>query len=238
MIIRVVTLFPEMLASLRAGGVVAKALQSGIVQLECINPHDFAPRPFRQVDDKPYGGGAGIVMKPEPLAAAIDRARSEVPSAPVLALSPCGVRFDDALARKMSAWKEVIFVAGRYQGIDERIFESRIDGCVSIGSFVVSGGELPAMVVIDALMRHIPGVIGSEESVGVDSFAVPDKLAPPCYTRPALFEGMHVPKELLSGNHDLIKQWRNTEAQKRTVRWQQNQNFEEFSSTDVSRQSK
>lgn len=204
---------------------VGKALNSEKVQFKCINPRDFATGAQHQVDDKPYGGGNGMVMKPEPLAKAIDVARDELPSAPVLCLSPCGVIFNDNLARELSTASELIFVAGRYQGIDERVFESRIDGCISLGNFVTTGGELPSMVVIDALLRHISGIIGSSESVANDSFATANWLAPPCYTRPAVFEGMHVPKVLRSGDHDSICKWRSHQSQQRTKKWQLEQNL-------------
>ena len=155
-----------------------------------------------------------MVLKPEPLAAAIDAARANLGAARVTFLSPSGRRLDDSLARALAGEGEHIFLCGRYQGIDERIVASRVDRQVSVGDFVVSGGELPAMLLIDAMVRFLPGVLGSEESLAAESFAA-GSLAAPCYTRPAVFEGMEVPEQLRGGDHRQISDWRRQAAARR-----------------------
>ena len=209
--IGVVTLFPQMFAALDADGVVGRAGRDGKWSMTLYNPRDHASDTHRTVDDEPYGGGPGMVLKPEPLAGAIDAARAALPDARVTFLSPAGRMLDDALARQMSRESEHIFLCGRYQGIDERIVASRVDRQVSVGNFIASGGELPAMLLMDALVRFLPGVVGSEESLAAESFA-DGGLAAPCYTRPAIFEGMEVPEQLLSGDHRRIRQWRQAAA--------------------------
>lgn len=211
---------PRLIDSLREDGVIGGALKNGKLAVNCINPRDFTHDQHHTVDDTPYGGGPGMVLKPEPLAAAIDAAKERLPQAPVWYMSVDGEKFEDATARATAQLKQLIIVCGRYQGIDERIVETRIDRLVSLGDFIVSGGELPAMMIIDAVGRFLPDVLGNAESLVGESFAG-DLLAPPCYTRPAEFEGLQVPDVLLSGNHQQIETWRGQQAQSRTDRWQQ-----------------
>ena len=212
--IGVVTLFPQMFAALGDDGVVGRARNAGKWSLNLYNPRSYTDDAHRTVDDEPYGGGPGMVLKPEPLAAAIDAARADLPAARVTFLSPAGQPLDNELARRFAREDEHIFLCGRYQGVDERIVVSRVDRQVSVGDFVVSGGELPAMLLIDAAVRFLPGVLGSEESLAAESFAA-GALAAPCYTRPALFEGMEVPEQLRSGDHRKIGNWRRQAAARR-----------------------
>lgn len=211
----VVTLFPSMFDALVNEGVVGAAFRNGTAALETVNPRDFATDRHRTVDDAPYGGGPGMVLKPEPLAAAIDRAREIAPGLPVCNMSPQGRALDDSVARGIAGTDGLVILCGRYAGIDQRVIDSRVDFELSVGDYVVSGGELPAMTVIDAAMRHVPGVLGSGESADADSFSA-GRLAPPCYTRPEEFEGMRVPEVLLGGNHGEIGRWRSEKAERRT----------------------
>ena len=212
--IGVVTLFPQMFAALGSDGVIGRAGRAGKWSMGLYNPRDYVSDVHRTVDDEPYGGGAGMVLKPEPLAAAIDAARADLPEAQVTFLSPAGRLLDDSLARQFSREAGHILLCGRYQGVDERIIASRVDRQVSVGDFIVSGGELPAMLLIDALVRFLPEVLGSEKSLAAESFAS-GGLAAPCYTRPAVFEGLEVPEQLRSGDHQLISEWRRQAAAKR-----------------------
>lgn len=216
----VITLLPKLIEALHDDGVIGGALKTGKINLTCINPRDFTDDIHQTVDDAPYGGGPGMVLKPEPLAAAIDAAKQQLPQAPVWAMAVDGDLFDAALASSSASLSQLILVCGRYQGIDQRILDSRVDRLVSVGDVVVSGGELPAMLIIDAIGRFVPDVLGSDESAAQDSFAT-DQLAPACYTRPAEFAGMHVPKVLLSGDHAAIASWRQEQAAKRTQQWEQ-----------------
>lgn len=212
--IALVSVFPEMLGAVRDYGVTGRAAREGLVELIAIDPRDFTQDRHRSVDDRPYGGGPGMVMRPEPLAAAIDSARRKV-DGPVICLSPQGRRFNDAWARELVREPGMTLVAGRYEGIDERVIESRIDAELSMGDFVASGGELPALLVIDAVVRLMPGVLGHAESAAQDSFA-DGLLDCPHYTRPEEFEGMKVPDVLLSGDHAAIERWRREQALRRT----------------------
>jgi tRNA (guanine37-N1)-methyltransferase len=180
-----------------------------------LNIRDFAAGRHQVTDDRPYGGGAGMVMKPEPLAAAIRAAKARTPASQTILLSPQGRLLDHELARQMAALEGIVFVCGRYEGVDERICQEFIDGEVSIGNFVLTGGELAAMVVIDAIVRLLPGVLGNEQSAGGDSFC-DDLLEHDQYTRPSTFEGRSVPEILLSGHHGKIAQWRREQALIRT----------------------
>lgn len=202
-----VTLFPEMFAALTGSGVTGRAFARGLAELTFANPRDFVAGTSRTVDDAPYGGGAGMVLKPEPVAAAIDCARTRLPLAKVTFLSPQGQMLSDALARELADEDEHILLCGRYLGIDQRVLDSRIDRELSVGAYVASGGELPAMLLCDVLMRYRAGVLGNSASAQTDSFAA-DLLAPPCYTRPPVFEGRKVPSVLLGGDHSLVAKWR------------------------------
>ena len=212
----VVTLFPEMVSTIAEFGVVGRAQRNGVVSLECENPRDHTSDVHRTVDDRPYGGGPGMVMKYEPLAGAVNAARARAPhGSPVVYLSPQGRVFDQALARRYAGMPGLILLAGRYVGIDERFIESQVDEELSLGDFVLSGGEVPAMAVIDAVVRLLPGVLGDEESAAQDSF-MEGLLDHPHYTRPEDVDGRKVPDVLLSGDHAEIARWRLKEALGRT----------------------
>ncbi len=214
--IGVVSLFPELIGQVARFGVVGRAADTGLLDVICENPRDYADDAHRTVDDRPYGGGPGMVMRFEPLAAAIRAVRAKLPAAvPVFALSPQGQRFDQAVAERLAASEGFVLVAGRYEGIDERLLEAEVDEELSVGDYVVSGGELPAMLVIDAVARLVPGVLGDAESAAQDSF-VDGLLDHPHYTRPETVEGRDVPAVLLSGDHARIARWRHQQALGRT----------------------
>lgn len=213
--IQVVSLFPEMFSALTDHGVSGRAVERGLIDVNVINPRDFAVDERKTVDDRPYGGGPGMVMMAQPLGQAIDAAKQLAPSAKVVYLSPQGDRFDHSRAKSMAQRGEVIFLAGRYEGIDERLLESAVDEELSIGDYVLSGGELAVMVVIDAIARLLPDSLGNDESAAQDSFA-DGLLDCPHYTRPELINGQAVPSVLLSGDHAAIADWRLKQALGRT----------------------
>jgi tRNA (guanine37-N1)-methyltransferase len=213
--IDVVTLFPDLFEIVTRFGVIGKAVQRGIVKLGMWNPRDFTLDRHRTVDDRPYGGGPGMVMMVQPLRDAIREARTAAPGSKVLYLSPQGRRLDQAAIRDMSACTGLILVAGRYEGIDQRVIDSDIDEEWSIGDYVLSGGELAAMVVIDAVARMLPGVLGHDQSAEQDSFTS-GLLDHPHYTRPEEIDGLRVPDVLLGGDHAAIARWRMKEALGRT----------------------
>ena len=208
----VVSLFPEMVGTIIEYGVVGRAEQRGLISLDVENPRDHTSDVHRTVDDRPYGGGPGMVMKVAPVAAAIDAAKGKLPEGcPVVYLSPQGQVFDQAMARRFAELPGLVLLAGRYEGIDERLIESHIDAEVSLGDFVLSGGEIAAMAVIDAIVRLLPGVLGDDESAAQDSF-MEGLLDHPHYTRPEEIEGRKVPDVLLSGDHAEIARWRYQQA--------------------------
>ena len=214
--IEVVTLFPEMVRTLFAFGVTGRAAERGLLQVGAWNPRDYAADTRRSVDDRPFGGGPGMVMQVEPLRAAIRAARAAAGTkAQVLFLSPQGKRFDQQEAQRLVALPSLVLVAGRYEGVDERLIESEVDAELSIGDYVLSGGELPALVVMDALARLLPGALGDEDSAVQDSF-VHGLLDYPHYTRPEEIDGQRVPAVLLSGDHAAIRRWRLKQALGRT----------------------
>ncbi len=216
--IGVVSLFPEVVESVARFGVVGRASDRGVFELDLENPRDHADDVHRTVDDRPYGGGPGMVMRFEPLASAIRALRQRLPvTAPVIALSPQGRPFSQAAAERLAALEGFCLVAGRYEGIDERLVEAEVDEELSLGDFVVSGGELPAMVVVDAVVRLLPGALGDAESAEEDSFTT-GLLDHPHYTRPEEVEGRKVPAVLLSGDHRRIARWREQQALGRTFR--------------------
>ncbi len=210
-----VTLFPGMIESMIGEGVTGRAVSRGQVELNLWNPRDYTHDVHRTVDDRPYGGGPGMVMKIEPLQAAIEDAKSAVPEAPVIYLSPQGRRLDQAAVQQMAKGDGMILIAGRYEGIDERIIERYVDAEWSIGDYVLSGGELPALVLMDAVIRLVPGVLGAADSAEQDSYT-DGLLDCPHYTRPEVFDGESVPKVLLSGNHEAIRRWRLKQSLGRT----------------------
>ena len=215
--IAVMTLFPEMFSALTDWGVTGRAFQTGVCSLHLQDPRDEATDRHGSVDDRPYGGGPGMVMQAPALLASLSRARAAVGSgAQVIALSPQGQRVDAQLARQLAEVSSIVLVAGRYEGLDERFIQREVDLEVSVGDFVVSGGELPAMLLIDAIVRWIPGVLGHEASAAEDSFSK-GLLDCPHYTRPEVFEGERVPDVLLSGDHSAIASWRRAQAIRRTL---------------------
>jgi tRNA (guanine37-N1)-methyltransferase len=208
----VVSLFPEMVGTIGEFGVVGRAEQRELISLSMDNPRDYTSDVHRTVDDRPYGGGPGMVMKFAPVAAALEAAKDRMPNAcPVVYLSPQGQVFDQAMAKRLSKLPGLILLAGRYEGIDERLVESHIDEEVSLGDFVLSGGEIAAMAVIDAVVRLLPGVLGDDESAVQDSF-MEGLLDHPHYTRPEEIAGRKVPDVLLSGDHAGIARWRYKQA--------------------------
>ncbi|NCF18721.1 MAG: tRNA (guanosine(37)-N1)-methyltransferase TrmD [Haliea sp.] len=214
--IALVSLFPEMFAAVSAFGITGRAVSEGAVTLSYSNPRDYTEDRHRTVDDRPYGGGPGMLMKIDPLRQAIAAAREQVgESAKVIYLSPQGQRFDHGRAVAMAKEQALILVAGRYEGVDERLIEAEVDEELSIGDYVLSGGELAAMVVIDAVTRQLPGVLGHELSAQEDSH-VDGLLDCPHYTRPEDYRGKRVPEVLLSGNHEEIRRWRLKQALGRT----------------------
>jgi len=216
--IEVVTLFPRMIAGALEFGVVGRAIERGLLQVGTEDPRGHTHDVHRTVDDRPYGGGPGMVMKPEPLLQAIRAAHARLPPGSArVCLSPQGERFTEALARELASLPGLLLVAGRYEGIDERVYELGIDRELSVGDYVLSGGELPALTVIDAVTRLLPGVLGDERSSAQDSFAE-GLLEGPHYTRPEVFEGRAVPTVLLSGDHADIRRWRLGRAVERTLR--------------------
>ena len=210
--IGVISLFPEMVSTIAEYGVVGRAQRRELIALLVENPRDFTDDAHRTVDDRPYGGGPGMVMKYEPLAAAVQAAREKLPQGcPVIYLSPQGKVFDQAIARRLAELPGMVLLAGRYEGIDERFIESQVDEELSLGDFVLSGGEIAAMAVIDAVVRLLPGVLGDDESAAQDSF-MEGLLDYPHYTRPEKVGDNEVPKVLLSGDHARIERWRHKQA--------------------------
>lgn len=214
--LQVISLFPEMIKTVTEFGVVGRAAERGLLSVTCVNPRDFTTDAHRTVDDRPYGGGPGMVMKFAPLAEAIDAAKSSLPdNCPVVCLSPQGKVFDQAVAKRLAALPGLVLLAGRYEGIDERLVEAHVDEELSLGDFVLSGGEIAAMAVVDAVARMLPGVLGDAESAKQDSF-MNGLLDCPHYTRPEEIGGRRVPEVLLSGDHARIARWRQKEALGRT----------------------
>lgn len=210
------TIFPELIQAFWDNGILRRAATEGIISTRAVNIRDFAEGRHRVTDDRPYGGGCGMVMKPEPLAKAIRAAKQLAPKAPIVLMAPQGKRFDQAMAQNLAAAPGIIFICGRYEGIDERVTEQCVDLELSIGDFVLTGGELPAMVVMDAVTRLLPGALGNEDSAGQDSFSH-HRLDCGHYTRPPNFEGQSVPEVLLSGHHEQITSWRRADALMRTL---------------------
>ncbi len=213
--IDVVTLFPEMIRAQASYGIQGRAVARGLVELVTWNPRDYSLDRHGSVDDKPYGGGPGMVMQVQPLRDAIQAARSAGSYAPVIYLSPQGGRFTQDTARRLAERERLILLAGRYEGIDERLIDMAVDEEISIGDYVLSGGELPVLVVMDAVTRLLPGALGDADSAREDSF-MGGLLDYPHYTRPEQIEERRVPEVLLSGNHAAIRRWRRKQALGRT----------------------
>ncbi len=230
--ISLITLFPEVLGLVQEIGVIGRAVQTGLCSVEAINVRDFALNEYGMVDDRPYGGGPGMVMRVEPLVAAIraakDRFRLQVERdgsqtdqgnkplvVKTIAMSPQGRPLDTQMLTELLALDHLVLVAGRYEGIDERVNALEVDEEVSIGDYVLTGGELPALVLMDALVRRLPGVLGNQASLAEDSFEE-GELDHPHYSRPPVFEGLSVPDVLMSGNHQAIAAWRANQRKERT----------------------
>jgi tRNA (guanine37-N1)-methyltransferase len=219
MTFHVLTLFPDFFSGPLDHGIVARAITSGIVQVKLHNLRDWTHDRHKTVDDRPFGGGEGMLLKPEPLFEAVESNWPQrKPTQRIILLSAQGARFDQAAARRISEYEEVLLICGRYEGVDERVAEHLADEELSIGDYVLSGGELGAAVIIDAVARLAPGVLGNQDSALFESFSEPGLLDCPQYTRPADFRGWKVPEVLLSGNHDQIRKWRRQAAEEKTAR--------------------
>jgi len=214
--VEILTLFPRTCAGYLAESILGKAQEAGLLSVRLTDIREHAAGRHRVVDDAPYGGGAGMVMKPEPLTEAIEAARARLPGARVLLTSPRGRRLDQGMAQELAACGRMVIACGRYEGVDERVV-SAVDEEVSVGDVVLTGGELAALCIVDAAARLVPGVLGNEESAGRDSFAGEGGLLEhPHYTRPPVWRGMEVPAVLLSGDHRRIERWRRRESLRAT----------------------
>jgi tRNA (guanine37-N1)-methyltransferase len=213
--VELITLFPEAFDSFLGASLLGKAIDGGIVRVHRTSPRDFAPGRHRQVDDSPYGGGPGMILRPEPVAAAIEAAEAERGRAHRILLAPSGRLFDQGLAGELAARRRLMLICGRYEGVDERIAELFADEVVSIGDYVLAGGETAAAVIIEAVARLVPGVLGCEASTVDESFSA-GRLEYPQWTRPPSFRGLEVPEILLSGNHAQVARWRHLESLRRT----------------------
>ena len=216
MFIGIITLFPEMFKAITEFGVTGRAVKHNLLQVRCYNPRDFTHDKHKTVDDRPYGGGPGMLMMVQPLRDAIHSAKADAgDGVKVIYLSPQGRKLEQAGVKELSLNSKMILVCGRYEGIDERLIQSEIDEEWSVGDYVLTGGELPAMTLIDAVARFIPGVLGKQESAQEDSFA-DGLLDCPHYTRPEVLDGLTVPPVLMSGNHAEIRKWRLKQSLERT----------------------
>ena len=216
MFIGIITLFPEMFKAITEFGVTGRAVKHNLLQVRCYNPRDFTHDKHKTVDDRPYGGGPGMLMMVQPLRDAIHSAKADAgDGVKVIYLSPQGRKLEQAGVKELSLNSKMILVCGRYEGIDERLIQSEIDEEWSVGDYVLTGGELPAMTLIDAVARFIPGVLGKQESAQEDSFA-DGLLDCPHYPRPEVLDGLTVPPVLMSGNHAEIRKWRLKQSLERT----------------------
>jgi len=217
----VITIFPEFFSGPFNFGVVRRGRENGLIEIRVHDLRDFTSDRHRTVDDRPFGGGEGMVFKPEPIFKAVETVRKGENSE-VVVLSAAGRRFNQAEALRLSKAEQIILVCGRYEGVDERVVEHLATAEISVGDFIVSGGEIPAIVVVDAVTRYIPGVVGKEESILRDSFSDPaaeiQLVEHPHYTRPAEFRGWKVPEVLVSGDHEAVREWRQVAAMKKTER--------------------
>jgi len=216
MIFDILTIFPNLLESPLKEGIIRRALESGQTEINIVNIRNFADGPHAMTDDRPFGGGEGMVMKPEPLALAVDSRKVNSASGKVILLSPQGRKYNQSVAEELAKASHLILVCGRYEGVDERFRAGYVDDEISIGDYILTGGELGAMVIIDSVTRLLPGVLGCSDSAEKDTFSRP-LLKHPQYTRPRVFEDNAVPEELLSGNHDRIDSYRFCKAVSRTI---------------------
>ncbi len=212
----ILSIFPEMFVSLIDYGIIGRALKRGQIEINLVNLRDFAEGPHLVTDDRPFGGGDGMVMKPEPIVRALESIPTGKGEKSVILLTPQGQPFTQSIARGLAMLKQIVLVCGRYEGVDERVRSRYVDTEVSIGDYILTGGELPAMVVADAVSRLIPGVLGGARSNREESFE-DHFLEYPHYTRPRVFQGLEVPSVLLSGDHRGIQLWRRTQSIKRTL---------------------
>lgn len=214
----VLTIFPEMFDSPFSVGLISKAVAKGSVKIVCHDIRKYATDSHNTVDDYPFGGGAGMVMKPEPIFSAVENLQSSNligDKSRIIVMSPQGRVFDNKIAKELTQYNELVFICGRYEGIDERVIQDLADEELSVGNYILNGGELASMVIIDSVARLLPGVVGSEESILSDSLSN-NLLKYPQYTRPRLFKGLKVPEVLLSGNHKIIEEWRRSKSIERT----------------------
>ena len=210
----IITLFPEMFSAIQEEGVIARAMKSSLISINTWQLRDFSSNKYKNVDEKPYGGGAGMVIQVKPIRDCISKIKQSSPNTKVIYLSPQGKKLDQNMVEELATFESITMLCGRYEGVDERVIENDIDFEISIGDYVISGGELAAMVVIDAISRRIPGVLGNEVSLK-DSFT--DNLLDfPHYTRPEVIDGQRVPKVLLSGDQAKIDAWRKEQSIKKT----------------------
>jgi tRNA (guanine37-N1)-methyltransferase len=212
----ILTIFPEMFVPLTSYGIVGQAVRRGTIEIHVVNIRDFSDGPHFMTDDRPYGGGDGMVMKPEPIFRALQSIHKSDGEHRVVLLTPQGQLFDQSLARSLSTLAHIILICGRYEGVDERVRSTYVDMEVSIGDYIVTGGEIPAMVIVDAVSRLVPGALGGERSALEESFE-DSLLEYPHYTRPQVFQGESVPPILLSGDHEKIRLWRRTKSLEKTL---------------------
>ncbi len=215
-----VTLFPELVEGYLGASIVGRARRRGLIRAEPVDPRRWAGGRFKKADDRPFGGGPGMVLMAPPIAGAIDHVRARHPQSRLLITSPQGRRFDQPFARELAAERSIIILCGHYEGIDERIPELYRPEPFSLGDYVLSGGELAALVLVDAVTRLIPGALGDERSAAEDSFSTADELDHPCFTRPREFRGLAVPEALIRGDHAGIEDWRRQRRAERTRRRQ------------------
>jgi tRNA (guanine37-N1)-methyltransferase len=215
----IITIFPELFSRVLECGIIRRALQTGIVDIRIVNLRDFAADKHRSVDDRPYGGGEGMVFMPGPIFSAVEFCRrgAEPSESPVVLLTPQGQTWSQDAASELSRLPHVILVCGRYEGVDQRVVDCLVDREISIGDFILTGGEVPAMVILESVVRLLPGALGNRESALNESFAT-GLLDYPQYTRPAVFQGLAVPDVLLSGDHARIAKWRREKALERTIK--------------------
>lgn len=215
--IDIITAVPQIFESPLNSSIIKRARERGIVEIYVHDLHDYGIGKYRQIDDHPYGGGPGMILRPEPIFECIEKLKSEREYDEVIFLTPDGELFNQKMANEFAKLNNVIFLCGHYKGVDERVREALVTKEISIGDYVLTGGELPALVVIDATIRLIPGVLNDIESAMTDSFQI-GLLDHPHYTRPAEYRGMKVPEVLLSGNHELIRKWRYEKALEKTIK--------------------
>lgn len=217
--IDIVSAVPDIFQSPLNCSIIKRAQNKGLVEIVVHNLRDYAHDKHKQIDDRPFGGGAGMLLKPEPFFECIEKLQSEREYNNVVFTTPFGKLFDQDIANKLSLSQNIIFIAGHYKGIDDRVRSTFATDLISIGNYVLSGGELPTLIIVDSIIRLIPGVLNDSESALNDSFMIKNEVSAPDFTRPAEFRGMKVPSELLSGNHKLIKDWQENQSKELTEFW-------------------